>query len=140
MEIIVYVSITLAFAALITMLIITKHQVNKIKETLFYTTLHNALLKEEVQNQRQNVENAKLGSDDSFIKFLSDSREWAFEYIEKVQGAITNFKNDVDEIANYYENTGYVINSVHKDSLEAFVKAYRELEEFLPIEDETKEK
>lgn len=140
MEVIIYIFITAIFATLATMLILTKYQVNKIKETLFYTNLHNALLKEEIKTQQQNLENAKLASDDSFIKFLSESREWAFEYIEKVQEGIANFKNKVNASVKYYEKAGYMGDSMHKNSLETFIKAYRELEEFLPTEDETKEK
>lgn len=140
MDIILYVVITLLFAASIAILILQRHEIKNIREAVFYTTLQNALLKEEVAIQKQNVENAKLANDDSFVKFLSDSRNWAFEYIEKVQEAISNFKNSVEVSAKYYEDTGYIAESVHKNSLETFVKAYRELEEFLPIEDETKEK
>lgn len=43
----------------------------------------------------QELENAKLSDNNEFVKFLSDSREWAFEYIEE-------FQNIVREIQDTY--------------------------------------
>ena len=54
---------------------------------------------------------------DGFIKFLSDSREWAFTYIEDVQSTIKNLKvamesNNEDEITIFYnELIGYLPES-----------------------------
>lgn len=53
---------------------------------------------------------AQISSDnepDGFIKFLSESREWAFTYIEEVQTTIKNLKSameggDEDEITIFY--------------------------------------
>ena len=35
-------------------------------------------------------------ANDSFIKFLSDSREWAFSYIEDVQTVLLSYRNALD--------------------------------------------
>lgn len=35
-------------------------------------------------------------ANESFIKFLSESREWAYEYIEDTQGAISNYRIALD--------------------------------------------
>ena len=35
-------------------------------------------------------------ANDSFIKFLSDSREWAFSYIEDVQTVVLSYRNALD--------------------------------------------
>ena len=54
---------------------------------------------------------------DGFVKFLSDSREWAFTYIEDVQTTIKNLKaamdgGDEDEISIFYnELIGYLPES-----------------------------
>ena len=42
------------------------------------------------------MESSKLGETDGFIKFISDSRDWAFSYVEEVQASITSLKNAVD--------------------------------------------
>jgi hypothetical protein len=37
-----------------------------------------------------------LETNDDFIKFVSDSRDWAFNYIEDVQQAIQELKTSVE--------------------------------------------
>ena len=39
---------------------------------------------------------------ENFIKFLSDSRDWAFTYIEDVQNGLTKFVEEVDPTINYF--------------------------------------
>lgn len=54
-----------------------------------------------VYTQAQEVfkrEAEKLEGKDGFIKFMSQSRDWAFEYIETVQADLYNLKELVDEI------------------------------------------
>lgn len=55
------------------------------------------------------INNTNVEDKDGFIKFLSQSREWAFEYIENVQGAIKvleeamQSKNDEEINRSYQE-------------------------------------
>lgn len=139
-EIIAYIIATIAVGLLITNSVLNKRRRRDTAEMMFYTHLENELLKKEVQEQKQNVENAKLATDDSFVKFLSESRQWAFDYIESVQSSIQQFRASVEKSAAYYERAGHVVDSVHKNSLETFVNAYRELEKILPLEETTEEK
>ena len=41
---------------------------------------------------------------ESFIKFLSDSRDWAFQYIEEVQTGLRSFIEEVEPDIIYYNN------------------------------------
>lgn len=55
-----------------------------------------------VYQQAQEIfkaEYEKSASNDGFLKFMSTSREWAFEYIEEVQ-------KDLYELRDYFHNTG----------------------------------
>lgn len=54
---------------------------------------------EEINNQLQNQDFSSDGEihKENFIKFLSDSRDWAFEYIEKSQ---TTIKEVSEELKN----------------------------------------
>jgi translation elongation factor EF-Ts len=86
----------------------------------------------------------KEDSDDSihkenFIKFLSDSRLWAFEYIENVQKGLTKFVNDVDADISYFDEYGEALSMSRPDypSMKNISKAYKELKTLLP-EDEIK--
>jgi hypothetical protein len=45
---------------------------------------------------------------ENFIKFLSDSRDWAYEYIEDVQESISSFVSEVEPEIAYFDEYGLV--------------------------------
>lgn len=51
---------------------------------------------EKLSKTLQTINNTNLEDKDGFIKFLSQSREWAFEYIENVQYAIKELSRAMD--------------------------------------------
>ena len=59
-----------------------------------------AAMKEELENSSK----FKDDSNEDFIKFLSDSRDWAFEYIENTMAKI----NEVIEYCRKETNTAYI--------------------------------
>lgn len=86
------------------------------------------------------AKNSAEGADihtQNFIKFLSDSRDWAFQYIEDVQGGIKKFMNEVQPQIDYYNKYGIVIEGVvppHDFALKKISKEIDELKKFLPEE------
>lgn len=46
------------------------------------------ILKNRLAQEIENKNNVTIEKTDGFLRFLSDSRNWAFEYIEEVQEAI----------------------------------------------------
>ncbi len=87
------------------------------------------------------VEESKIKLDDSvhkenFIKFISDSRDWAYQYIEDVQLGINNFISEVEPEVNYFKEYGAVgamMPNYH--SMKKIVEEYEKLKKFLPKED-----
>ena len=74
---------------------------------------------------------------ENFIKFLSDSRDWAFGYIEEVQVGLSKFVEDVDSYIEYFDKYGDTI-SVERPDYAAMLqisKAYKDLKKLLPIEE-----
>ena len=138
-ELIAYIVSFVSLSLFITNIFVNKNKVKQVSDINFYLNVENAMLQEELKTQMQNVENAKLLGDESFVRFLSESREWAFEYIEKVQQSLTIFKERVSKKAEYHIKFGNAIDSIHKESLDAFVEAYNELIELLPKEEEKTE-
>lgn len=70
---------------------------------------------------------------ENFIKFLSDSREWAFEYIETVQDGLLSFIKEIDPIVNYFDHYGIVSEgSPHYNSMITLSKHFKELKKLLP--------
>ena len=74
---------------------------------------------------------------ENFIKFLSDSRDWAFAYIEEVQIGLAKFVNDVEPEINYFKEYGD-LNSMKPNyySLKKITDAYEELTKLLPKQEE----
>jgi hypothetical protein len=74
---------------------------------------------------------------ENFIKFLSDSREWAYEYIENVQDGINKFIKEVGPEIDYYNNYGSVVEgmiSPHDKALKIISKEFEDLKNLLPEE------
>jgi hypothetical protein len=84
------------------------------------------------------LEESKIQSDESvhkenFIKFISDSRDWAFSYIEDVQLALNDFKTKVEPQIKYFEKYGEVgAETPDKEALRKISVSYKELMKVLP--------
>jgi hypothetical protein len=93
----------------------------------YIKTLKN--LKEDKTDQQIHQEN--------FLKFLSDSRDWAFNYIEEVQSGLNKFVSDVEPEINYFKEYGDLISmEPNYKSLKKISQAYEELKKLLPKEEE----
>ena len=87
----------------------------------------------EYSNALQQVENMKLEKSDDFVKFLSDSREMAFSYIEDVQVKIVEFDKLLQEIVEWNNTYGTVAGNVpHAEKIEQISLAYDSIRELLP--------
>jgi hypothetical protein len=85
-------------------------------------------LKEDKTDQQIHQEN--------FLKFISDSRDWAFEYIEKVQDGLSEFIDSVDSDIKYFDKYGEVlsVNRPDYDAMKRISIAYKNLSSLLPEE------
>jgi len=73
---------------------------------------------------------------ENFIKFLSDSRDWAFEYIEDVQSGLIKFVDDIKPEIEYFKEYGDLV-SMHPNyySMKKITEAYDSLVKLLPKDD-----
>jgi len=98
----------------------------------------NFLLKKEIEKLYQEAENKKLEQTDGFLKFVSESRDWAFGYIEEVQKALAEFDEEVApqlEWAKTYGRLGG--DTVHTNTVNIVSEAYKKLKSVLPENTET---
>ena len=73
---------------------------------------------------------------ENFIKFLSDSRDWAYEYIQDIQEGVTHFVNEVEPEIAYFDEYGEVGSAYpHYHSMKKISSEYKELKKLLPIEE-----
>jgi hypothetical protein len=90
-----------------------------------------ALLK--IKNSSSSVDNEM--HKENFIKFLSDSRDWAFDYIEEVQSGLDKFIKEVEPEIEYFDEHG-VVGSEYPNyySMKKISQAYKDVKKLLPDE------
>ena len=69
---------------------------------------------------------------EGFLKFISDSREWAFDYIENVQVGINKFISDAGPSIEYWEKYGSVMDTPLDIGMQKISISYKELKSLLP--------
>lgn len=127
---------TLSFATAYTFSII---RIKKMTEAFAKVLISQTQLELAYDNYVQ-AKNSAEGADihtQNFIKFLSDSRDWAFKYIEDVQVGIKKFMDEVQPQIDYYNKYGIVVDGMvppHDFALKKISKEIDELKKFLPEE------
>jgi len=74
-------------------------------------------------------------SNEAFLKFVSDSRDWAYQYIEEVQSGLKLFIDEAGPQIEYYDKYGSAVDgmiSPHDFALKKISGAYKELKKLLP--------
>jgi hypothetical protein len=107
------------------------HKIKKLTSALAQSILTNSILEHQGSLNKTEEEIHK----ENFIKFLSDSREWAYSYIEQVQDTIKNFIKEVEPEIRYHNNYGVVIEGLvppNDKALKKISKEFEELKKLLP--------
>jgi hypothetical protein len=97
-----------------------------------------ALDKNVISEQLKKVLDDKKDSEsieksEGFLKFISQSREWAFDYIEQVQAALLEFKDKVEPEIEYSKTYGLsVAENVHSKMIDRIAAAYEDLKSVFP--------
>jgi hypothetical protein len=93
----------------------------------------------ELQNNNTNKTEESIHKD-NFLKFISESRDWAYEYIEEVQLGLSKFVQDVDSHINHFDTYGETLSVERPDysAMKQISKSYKELKMLLPKESNDK--
>jgi hypothetical protein len=124
-EFLLYSILSVIFISFVVSTIVLKKKNNKLTASIITILLENA-------NNKSASEDKNLNTNEGFVKFLSDSRDWAFAYIEEVQSVLGKFISEVGPEIEYYRNFGQAVDSPNNESLDKISKAYSELEKVLP--------
>jgi len=99
-------------------------------KTLIAKTLETLLLQ---QLSRSTSKTEKEYADEAFLKFVSDSRDWAYQYIDEAQEGINKFITDVEPEIAYFDEYGIASSAYpHYHSMKKISGAYKELKKLLP--------
>jgi hypothetical protein len=72
-------------------------------------------------------------SSEAFLKFVSDSRDWAYQYIDEVQESLNKFITDIEPEILYFDTYGDLMSAEpNYNSMKKISGAYKELKKMLP--------
>ena len=104
----------------------------KANRTLIAKTLETLLMQQLSMDTRKTE---KDQSNEDFLKFVSDSRDWAYQYIEEVQEVLNKFITDIEPEIDYFDEYGVASSAYpHYHSMKKISGAYKELKSLLPEE------
>lgn len=133
----------IAFAALIFSIVVLlinnlrlqiknkKLALQNVQEVLNKNIIAEKLLKEIEKNSKVELEKS-----DGFLKFISESRDWAFKYIEDVQAELLSFKEAIEpklDYANKYIRLSGETPAM--STIDEISVAYEKLKRIMPEED-----
>ena len=127
-EFLLYGILSVIFISFVVSTIVLKKKNTNLTASIITILLENA-------NNKSATEDKNLNTNEGFVKFLSDSRDWAFAYIEEVQTILRKFVSEVGPEIDHYRKFGQAVDGPNNDSLDKISNAYSELEKVLPKED-----
>ena len=120
--------------------VLTFNRLTLMNKTFINLSISHQALQDFIKETQNNSKDYNDIHKENFIKFLSDSRDWAFTYIENVQTGIAKFIQDVGPTLTHFNEFGIVIDGApHSDDMKKISKAYEELKILLPAEETMKE-
>jgi hypothetical protein len=87
------------------------------------------LLLQKIESKQDEVDIEKT---DGFLKFVTQSREWAFDYINTVQSGIHKFKTEAGPAIQYFDTYGDAMWTPLSDGMVKISAAYKELSTLIP--------
>jgi len=127
-------SILLGSFSFLTLLFLSLYlfQIKK-NRTILANTLNLLLMQQSISDANK-ID--KEESNEAFLKFVSDSRDWAYQYIDDVQSSLFKFVSDIEPEIAYFDEYGIASSAYpHYYSMKKISGAYKELKKILP-EDE----
>jgi hypothetical protein len=131
--IIILSTLTVSFAIAYS---VTLYRITKINQAFAKLFISHESLQYFISKNNVEFKNDSDIHKENFIKFLSDSRDWAFAYIEDVQQALDKFITEVEPEIVYFEKYGAILSEQRPDyiSLKKISEAFKELKSVMPVE------
>lgn len=114
-----------------TLLFLSLYIVQVKKNRIILANTLNLLLMQQAISDENKTDQEE--SNEAFLKFVSDSRDWAYQYIDDVQSSLNKFINDIEPEIAYFDEYGMVGDAYpHYHSMKKISGAYKELKKMLP--------
>lgn len=129
-DLITYAIALLAFGFLTVVHIRTRSILSKSVAMIVELGVDKEMLLKKVSDLLDEKSSKELEKSEDFLKFVSQSRDWAFEYIENAQSTIESFVNNVDGAISSVNSKSP--KSEYVQALEKINQAYKEVKALLP--------
>jgi hypothetical protein len=127
LEFVMFLIISTFFAGLLTITALLFIRYRNTEKKLRQMTIDAGIISVEFQKLLSEKQSGPLEETQGFVKFISDSRDWAFTYIEDVQTAIEDYRKIADVVP--------ISKDMTIEQAEQLSKAYDKLVDFLPTEE-----
>jgi hypothetical protein len=114
---------------------VTLYRITKINQAFAKLFLSYESLQEFIAKNNVEFKNDSDINKENFIKFLSDSRDWAYQYIEDVQKSIDNIVEKTADTVRYHKDFGSLAIEPYATQITILVDAVEELKTLLPKEE-----
>lgn len=126
-EILIGVAVSALIGLLLFYSISTRYRNKKLQNELLQLSIDKTAISNKFSQVISNKTVKDIEEKDGFIKFLSDSRESAFEYIETTQAGLVRYKTVMGPIVNTYKAA-----ESKTDTMKQIIESYDELMKLLP--------
>jgi hypothetical protein len=114
---------------------VTLYRITKINQAFAKLFISHESLQEFIEKNNVEFKNDSDIHKENFIKFLSDSRDWAFDYIEEVQTGLDKFIKDIEPEMKYFAEFGEVGSAYPLyPGMKKIFTAYQDLIKLMPLE------
>ena len=135
LEIVFFSIFILVFSLLSVDNIKTRLQNKKLKANLSQETIDRLIVMQKMQELMAELDGKSSNQNDGFLKFVSESRSAAFQYIEEVQAAISEFDNKLGPVVKHYKETGKILHTKPSELVKELSSAYDKLMDSMPKEE-----
>lgn len=134
-DLVAFIALGTVIAILIVSVIALNAQKSRLAGKLLQTTIEKMTALNILEDALSEKESNSVEQTEGFLKFVSDSRNWAFDYIEEVQAGLAKFQASVKPHLDYINKYGSLIDNPVQGSIDKISEAYKELEKLMPEND-----
>ena len=128
-NLIIYIAFAITIASAGYWIVSLYYKNKELASVILQLIIDNKILTDKIQ---QDISSQTIENSDGFLKFVTESRDWAFSYIEEVQDQLNKFVEVSKPIMEYYDKYGRIAETVHTPSMDKLFDAYNELIKVLP--------
>lgn len=108
-------------------------KVSSLAKEIIKLNIDNFILSEKFLDMSKTVVDKQDSSSEAFLKFVSDSRDWAYQYIDQVQEGLNKFITDIGPEIEYFKEYGDLGSMApNYYSMKKITDSYEELKKLLP--------